>query len=276
LRGLGWRWNIADVAAAITPRTKAIFVNSPNNPTGGVLTEDDLRALAALAQRHDLWVIADEAYEDLVFEGPRHFSIASISGMQDRTVSVYTFSKSYAMTGLRLGYAVTRSRDVSAALEKLMYYSCLNVCSLTQHAGLGLLQASDNYLDVMRPEIDQRRLHFSNRLSEELSGLFEAARPMAGLYVFARIGTALRTVWKRDEAKYPSLSWWVVELLIREAHVGALPGVEFGPAGEGYVRFCFSREYEDLNAAISRLAHFSDGIMLEAAGGPGLLSEAGA
>src|SRR4051794_13218629 len=101
---LGWRFDLDDLASRITPRTRAIYVNSPNNPTGGVLRRTDVEAIVALAERHGLWLISDEAYEDVVFDGAEHVSPASLDGAYERTISVYTMSKTYAMTGLRLGY----------------------------------------------------------------------------------------------------------------------------------------------------------------------------
>ena len=108
---LGWRYDLDELESKITPRTRAIYINSPHNPTGGVLTRSRPRAIAALAPQHDLWIISDEAYEDMVFDDAAHLSPASLPGMYERTLSFYTFSKTYAMTGLRLGYvAVQGSR----------------------------------------------------------------------------------------------------------------------------------------------------------------------
>ena len=105
---LGWRWDLDELASKITPKTRAIYVNSPGNPTGGVLTREDIQAIAALAEKHDIWIISDEAYEDVVYDGAEHVSAASLPGMYDRTISFYTFSKTYAMTGLRLGYVAAK------------------------------------------------------------------------------------------------------------------------------------------------------------------------
>src|SRR6185436_7971076 len=105
---LGWRWDIDELASKITPKTRAIYVNSPNNPTGGVMTRADIEAIAALAERRGLWIISDEAYEDVLYDGTPHISPASLPGMYERTISFYTFSKTYAMTGLRLGYVAAK------------------------------------------------------------------------------------------------------------------------------------------------------------------------
>ena len=107
---LGWRYDLDELASQITPKTRAIYINSPHNPTGGVLTRADIEAIAALAQQHGLWLISDEAYEDVVFDRAEHVSPASLPGMYERTISIFTFSKTYAMTGLRLGYVAAQGR----------------------------------------------------------------------------------------------------------------------------------------------------------------------
>ena len=127
-----WRPDIAELARLVTPRTRAIYLNSPNNPTGGVLTADDLARVADLARERNLLVVSDEAYEDVVFEGD-HVSIASLPGMYERTVSVFTFSKSYAMTGLRLGYLALGDERLRDRLRKVLFFTTSNVSSVVQY-----------------------------------------------------------------------------------------------------------------------------------------------
>src|SRR5579872_4267778 len=124
----GWRPDFDEIASKITPKTKVLYVNSPSNPTGGVLTRADLERLAAIARDHDLQVISDEAYEDVVFDGER-LSIASLPGMYERTIPLYTFSKSYAMTGLRLGYTAIRDEAIRERAKKVLFYTASNVAS---------------------------------------------------------------------------------------------------------------------------------------------------
>ena len=119
---LGWRYDLDELESKITPKTRVLYLNSPNNPTGGVLTRADLERIAAIAQAHDLWVISDEAYEDVVFEG-EHISIASLPGMYERTIPLYTFSKSYAMTGLRLGYVAIKDATMRERAKKVLFYT---------------------------------------------------------------------------------------------------------------------------------------------------------
>src|SRR5262249_41037996 len=135
----GWRPDFVDLEARISPRTRVLYVNSPNNPTGGVLTRQDLERLPALARERDLWVISDEAHEDVVFDGEQ-VSIASLPGMYERTIPLYTFSKSYAMTGLRLGYVAIRDRAIRDRAKKILFYTASNVASVVQFGGIGALE----------------------------------------------------------------------------------------------------------------------------------------
>ena len=136
----GWQPDLDEVEAAITPRTRVLYLNSPSNPTGGVLTRVHLERLADIARRHGLWVISDEAYEDVVFDGEQ-VSIASLPGMYERTIPLYTFSKSYAMTGLRLGYIAITDRTIRDRAKKLLFYTASNVASVVQYGGIGALES---------------------------------------------------------------------------------------------------------------------------------------
>ena len=153
----GWRYDLDELASTITSRTRAIFLNSPHNPTGSVLTRADLERVAAIAREHDLWVISDEAYEDIVYNGAEHVSIASLPGMYERAVPVYTFSKSFAMTGLRLGYVAVHSPVVQERVTKLIGYTASNVSTLIQWGGIGGLEVSPSWLDAFRVELEARR-----------------------------------------------------------------------------------------------------------------------
>ena len=127
----GWRPDVEEMRRLVTPKTRAIYVNSPNNPSGGVLTRADLESIAALAREHNLWVISDEAYEDVVFDG-EHISIASLPGMYERTIPIYTFSKTYAITGLRLAYIAVRDQTIRDRVRKMIFYTVSNTSSLVQ------------------------------------------------------------------------------------------------------------------------------------------------
>ncbi|HEX4934649.1 MAG TPA: aminotransferase class I/II-fold pyridoxal phosphate-dependent enzyme, partial [Gemmatimonadaceae bacterium] len=153
----GWRWDLDELAATITPRTRAIYVNSPNNPSGGVLTRADLEGIAALADRHGLWIFSDEAYEDVVFDGAEQVSIASLPGLYERTIPIYTFSKTYAMTGLRLGYVAVRDPIVRDRMKKVLFFSAGNVPTIVQYGGIGALEGSQASVAAFRAELQARR-----------------------------------------------------------------------------------------------------------------------
>jgi aspartate aminotransferase len=247
--GLGWRWDLDELERAITPRTRAIYINSPNNPTGGVLTRADLERLAAIAREHKLWVFSDEAYEDLVFRG-EHVSIASLPGMHERTISLFTFSKSYAITGLRLGYFVVRDRAVRDRAIKVVAYTTSNVSSIVQFAGIGALEGSQHYIAEFRDELQARRDLFYAGLADAAPGVFSGAPPDGAFYAFVRINAE----WARDAGiRGPSLSWAIAEHLISAGRVGCVPGVDFGPAAEGYLRMCFGRSRDELTAALESM-----------------------
>src|SRR5438067_2580303 len=142
----GWRPDFGDLESKITPKTRVLYVNSPNNPTGGVLTRADIERLAGLARERKLWVISDEAYEDVVFEGEQ-ISIASLPGMYERTIPFYTFSKSYAMTGLRLGYVAISDPTIRERAKKILFYTASNVSSVVQYGGIGALEGSQECIE---------------------------------------------------------------------------------------------------------------------------------
>ena len=145
----GWRYDLDELASKITDRTRVIYLNSPQNPTGGVLTRADLERIAEIARERNLWVISDEAYEDVVFDG-EHVSIASLPGMYERTIPLYTFSKSYAMTGLRLGYVAIRDAAIRDRAKKLLFYTASNVASVVQFGGIGALEGPQDCIETFR------------------------------------------------------------------------------------------------------------------------------
>jgi len=243
----GWRPDFADLESKLSPQTRVLYVNSPNNPTGGVLTRADIERLAALAREHNLWVISDEAYEDVVFEGEQ-ISIASLPGMYERTIPFYTFSKSYAMTGLRLGYVAIGDPAIRERAKKILFYTASNVSSVVQYGGIGALEGSQDCIDAFRTELRARRDLFYAGVREHASGVFSGQPPAGAFYAFLRISDA----W--DGARSGgSPSWRMVEYLIKQGRIGCVPGVDFGPGGEGYVRFCFARDRAELAGALASM-----------------------
>jgi aspartate aminotransferase len=246
---LGWRWDLDELEKAITPRTRAIYVNSPNNPSGGVLSRDDLERIAAMARERDLWVVSDEAYEDVLFRG-EHVSIASLPGMYERTIPIYTFSKSYAMTGLRLGYFALADKVLRGRAVKVIAYTTSNVSSIVQFGGIGALEGSQDCIRRFRDELEARRDLFYAGLADAAPGILTGDPPDGTFYAFVKINPE----WARDAGvSAPSLSWAMAEHLIRHARIGCVPGVDFGPASEGSLRFCFGRERRELNGALASM-----------------------
>jgi aspartate aminotransferase len=251
---LGWRYDLDELRSSITPRTRAIYLNSPHNPTGGVLTAEDLEAIAALAREHDLWIVSDEAYEDIVFDGASHVSPASLADMYDRTISVFTFSKTYAVTGLRLGYVVARDGGLLDRMKKVLFYTASNIASVVQYGGIGGLEGTQDCVSAFRVELQARRDLFYDGLRTVAGGTFTGERPAGAFYAFLRISPD----WTLPPGA-TSVSWAMVEHLIRHARIGCVPGVDFGAAGEGYIRFCFARERAELAGALESLGKLLEG-----------------
>ncbi len=247
---LGWRHDLEELHAKVTPRTRALLVNTPHNPTGGVLTRSDLEAIAALARERDLMVISDEPYEDIVYDGARHVSLAALPEMYERTVSVFTFSKSHVMTGLRLGYVVVKNRKLRARVLKLISLTASNVSSVVQYGGLGALESDQHWIATNRATLEARRDRFYAGLAG-LAGTLTGSPPAGAFFAFLRIDPD----WEPPGGLAPgrSQSWAMAEHLIRQARVGTIPGVDFGAVGEGYIRCCFAREPSELDGALASM-----------------------
>jgi aspartate aminotransferase len=251
----GWRFDIAELEAKITRRTRVLYVNSPNNPTGGVLTRDDLERIALVARRHDLWVISDESYEDVVFEG-EHVSIASLPDMYQRTIPVYTFSKSYAMTGLRLGYTAIKDPAIRDRARKILFHTSSNIASVVQFGGIGALEGSQQCIEDFRKELRARRDFFYHGVEEACGGVFSGRPPAGAFYAFLKInpGSPVASPGaSSSDIAATSPSWRMAEYLIKSARVGCVPGIDFGANGEGYVRFCFCRDRKELTGALESM-----------------------
>jgi aspartate aminotransferase len=219
-----------------TPNTRAIYYNTPQNPSGVVFSRAEAEEVAAFAKKHDLIVIADEAYEDLVYEG-EHVSIASLPGMAERTITTYTFSKTYGMTGWRVGYAVAREPFMSG-LRKLVLYSVNGVSTPTQCAALEALSIPQSAIDARREEYRVRRDLLVNGLNEV--GL-KCEMPAGAFYAFPEV-----TALNKDSRK-------VAATLLNKAHVATIPGVVFGAQGEGYVRFGYAMPTQAISAGLAAL-----------------------
>jgi aspartate aminotransferase len=248
---LGWRYELAELESKITPKTRAIYINSPHNPTGGVLTREDVEAIAALCRERSLWLLSDEAYEDVLFDGAEHVSPASLPEMYDRTISVFTFSKSYAMTGLRLGYLAAKDPKLRERMKKALFYTASNVASVVQYGGIGALEGPKDHVAAFRQELEARRDLFYAGIREHASGVLSGAPPKGAFYAFLRIDPSWRPERPADSG---SVSWALTEYLISRGRIGCIPGADFGAHGEGYIRFCFARDRRELTGALESMA----------------------
>ncbi len=219
-----------------TPAVRAIYFNTPQNPSGFVFTRKEAEEVAAFAIQHNLVVFADEAYEDLVYEG-EHVSIASLPGMAERTISTYTFSKTYAMTGWRVGYAVAKEPFMTG-LRKLVLYSTNGVSTPTQWAALEALSVTETAIAARREDYRKRRDLLVNGLNE--IGL-QCDLPAGAFYAFPNVEKL-----NKDSRR-------VAAMLLEKAHVATIPGVVFGAQGEGHVRFSYAVAPEAIDAGLDAL-----------------------
>jgi len=229
--------DVNELASRINNRTKLIIVNSPQNPTGGVLERKDIEQIARVIGDRNILVLSDEIYSRLLFEG-EHFSIMSVPGMQERTILLDGFSKTYAMTGWRMGYGVMRP-DLAAHITRLMTNSNSCTASFTQVAGIEALRGDQSSVDRMCAEFKRRRDVFVAGLNK-IKG-FSCRLPKGAFYVFPNI---TKTGWKSKP---------LADALLEQAGVAALSGTAFGAFGEGYLRFSVANSLENLQQALERL-----------------------
>ena len=229
------------IEKAVTPRTKAIFIGFPNNPTGAVATRENLEAISRIAMKHDLLVISDEIYDSLVYDVD-HICFASLPGMKDRTITLGGFSKSFAMTGWRVGYAAAPA-EILQGLVRIHQYTVMSAPTISQLAALAAVQQGANFAEEMRQKYDRRRQLIVSRLNE--IGL-ETFLPQGAFYAFPKItcsGLADETFAQR---------------LLEEEKVAVVPGSAFGAGGEGHVRCSYATKYEQIEAALDRIEKFME------------------
>ena len=235
----GFRLTPEQLKAAITPRTKALVLPFPSNPTGGIMERRDLEAIAQVLKDNDIMVISDEIYAELTY-GQRHVSPANLTQLYDRTVVVNGFSKSHAMTGWRMGY-VCAPQPVIVAMTKLHQFGIMSAPTTSQYAAIEAMRSGDEDIAHMREEYDSRRRYLVENLNRIGLDCFE---PKGAFYVFPCIRSSGLS---SDE---------FCERFLREEKVAVIPGTAFGPGGEGYVRACYASSMRDLTESISRLDNF--------------------
>ena len=230
-------FDVDEMASLITDRTRLIILNSPQNPTGGVLGRQDFYDIAAAIGDRNIMVLSDEIYSRLVFEG-EHYSIVSVPGFQERTILLDGFSKTYAMTGWRMGYGVMRP-DLAAHITRLMTNSNSCTASFTQIAGIEAIRGDQSSVDRMRAAFKGRRDVFVAGLNR-IKG-FSCRMPKGAFYAFPNI---TKTGWKSKA---------LADALLEQAGVAALSGASFGDYGEGYLRFSVANSLENLSQALERI-----------------------
>ena len=235
----GFQVNPEALEAAITPRTKAILIGYPNNPTGATSTRQALLEIARIAEKHDLVVISDELYDQLVYD-VEHVCFASLPGMRERTILLGGFSKNYAMTGWRIGYAAAPT-ELLQGLRRIHQYTIMSAPTVAQDAALEALKNGASEVEQMRREYDRRRRLIVNGLNELGLPTFE---PHGAFYAFPNI-----SVTGMDEETFATR-------LLDEERVAVVPGTAFGPGGEGFVRCSYATAYEKIEEALRRMEAF--------------------
>jgi len=234
-----WKASSSEIESRVTPRTKGIMINFPNNPTWEVPGKEELESIAEIAKKHDLFVISDEAYETVTFDGLKHHSIASLPGMKERTATIFSFSKTYAMTGWRLGYTVGPDNFIKRA--NVIHETVLaHVTSHSQIAGLAALRGSQNFTSQMNRELDARRRFLVEGLNK-IRGV-SCKMPKGAFYCFPSI--------KKSGMSSEQFS----EHLLLKGNVCVTPGTAFGKCGEGYVRFAYSQTtMQEISTGLERM-----------------------
>lgn len=228
------------LAKKITPLSKVLMLNFPNNPTGATQTAEELKKIAALCIKHNLVVLTDEIYSELTYDGAQHVSIASLPRMHERTIFLHGFSKAFAMTGFRIGYACAPAPLIEAMM-KIHQYGILCAPITAQDAALEALQNGAKDVELMRSEYQRRRNYIVNSFNELGLPCF---KPLGSFYVFPKISST-------------GLSSQEFSLrLLKEKKVAVVPGTAFGPSGEGFVRACYATSLTQIKTAMARIAEF--------------------
>ncbi|MEQ1851762.1 MAG: aminotransferase class I/II-fold pyridoxal phosphate-dependent enzyme [Chthoniobacteraceae bacterium] len=239
-----FRLTAVELAKKITPRSKVLMMNFPCNPTGATQTREELEKIAKLCKEHDLIVLTDEIYSELTYDGGKHVSIAALPGMRDRTVFLHGFSKAFAMTGFRVGYACAPP-ILTEAMMKVHQYAILCANTLAQDAAIEALEGGDSDVAMMRKEYEARRNFIVSSLNDLGLPCF---KPLGAFYVFPDIRSTGLT------SKEFSLR------LLQEKQVACVPGTAFGESGQGHVRCSYATSMEKIRIAMERMADFVKGI----------------
>lgn len=245
-----FRLTAEELEAAITPKSKALILSFPNNPTGAVMTKEDLEAIAEVIVRHDLLVITDEIYSELSYTGKKHYSLIDLPGMVERTIYINGFSKAYAMTGWRLGYCCG-PEEILAQMVKIHQFAIMAAPTMSQYAGTMALKNGASDVEMMRDSYNQRRRFLMAELKRLGIPCFE---PFGAFYIFPNI------------SQFGLSSEEFATRLIREHKVAVVPGSAFGQSGEGFVRVSYAYSIEELKQAFERIERFITELRVEQGG----------
>lgn len=242
---LEYRWDMDDIRKAVNGKTKVIFINTPHNPTGAVFTKEDLEEILDIAEKHDLYIVSDEAYEHIIYDGEKHYSIGGLAKnrpakLRDKIITCFTFSKSYAMTGWRVGYTVSTGKEFNQNIAKMVLYSINGISTPSQYAAVAALNGPQDNVARMRDIYRQRRdlLYEGINSTEYLTCEFI---PKGAFYLYCRITPA----WHGTE-------WDLVNYLIDTYEMGSVPGEIFYDS-EPAIRFSYACDTETINRAIATL-----------------------
>jgi len=233
-----FRPDVEDIRRRITRKTKMVVINSPSNPTGSLMEKRDVEAIAEMAKEHDLLVLSDEVYDKIVYDELRHISIASLSDMKERVITINSFSKTYAMTGWRLGYAVAK-QEIAAEMAKLNLYSNSCPSLISQRAGITALSDPQDAVLMMVKEYERRRNEIVKGLNE-IEGI-TCVKPEGAFYVFPNVSSLGMS--SQDVAMF----------ILKKAKVSTVPGSGFGKYGEGHLRLSYSTSIENIVEALARI-----------------------
>jgi aspartate aminotransferase len=236
----GWYWDPEDIRSHITPKTKAIIINTPSNPTGSIISTDTLKEIGEIAEEKDLVIISDEVYENLVYDD-EHFSIGSMDNLAERTVTISGFSKSYAMTGWRVGWMIA-SKETIRMVNKLQQHSLTCIPPFIQMGALAALEEGDQCVKMMKEEFKARRDILIPLLNEIPSISCEV--PKGAFYAFFKMDLGFK-------------SMDLAEMLLYKAHVALTPGSAFGSGGDGYMRMSYAASRDDLIEGAKRINEFA-------------------
>ena len=245
-----FRLTAEELEAAITPKSKALILSFPNNPTGAVMTKEDLEAIAEVIVRHDLLVITDEIYSELSYTGKKHYSLIDLPGMVERTIYINGFSKAYAMTGWRLGYCCG-PEEILAQMVKIHQFAIMAAPTMSQYAGTMALKNGASDVEMMRDSYNQRRRYLMAELERLGIPCFE---PFGAFYIFPNI------------SQFGLSSEEFATRLIREHKVAVVPGSAFGQSGEGFVRVSYAYSIDELKQAFERIERFITELRAEQGG----------